>query len=315
MVVIHTAEDIIRAMDENPEWLEAVRARVLPREVLELPRRFEELRAVVEQLAATQNQMLATQNAILAEQAEMKVKQAEMLATQNQMLATQNRILAEQAEMKAEQAEMKAEQAEIKAEQAEIKATQNQMLATQNRILAEQAEMKAEQAEIKATQNQILATQKQHTATLAHLNGGEVERLLGKQIYGMLGSYPLRMRLVRVLRGYYWTHGMDRFNGALEKANDAGKISDVQHDRLIHTDFIASMRRRESPEILYIVIEASRKINRNDVDRAVRSRAAMQVAFDGAEVLAAVYGWEISDDDRRYADSNGATVFISTPEV
>ena len=217
MVIIHTAEDIIRAMDENPEWLEAVRARVLTREVLELPRRFEELRAVVEQMAATQNQMLETQ--------------------------------------------------------------------------------------------------KQHTATLAHLNGGEVERLLGKQIYGMLGGYPLRMRRVRVLRGYYWTHGMDRFNGALEEANDVGKISDDQHARLIHTDFIASMRRREGEEDVYIVIEASRKINRHDVDRAIRSRDAMQAAFDGAEALAAVYGWEISAEDRRYAESNGATVFISAPEI
>ncbi len=51
---ITTIEDIVRALDENPEWLEPLRARLLTRELLELPkilaefmaatkRRFEEI--------------------------------------------------------------------------------------------------------------------------------------------------------------------------------------------------------------------------------------------------------------------------------
>ena len=35
-------EDFIRVMDENPSWLEAVRSRVLTRELIELPARFAE---------------------------------------------------------------------------------------------------------------------------------------------------------------------------------------------------------------------------------------------------------------------------------
>ena len=37
---INTIEDLIRVLDENPEWLEALRARLLTRELLELPQRF-----------------------------------------------------------------------------------------------------------------------------------------------------------------------------------------------------------------------------------------------------------------------------------
>ena len=40
MVVVNTTEDFIRVMDENPSWLEAVRSRVLTRELIELPARF-----------------------------------------------------------------------------------------------------------------------------------------------------------------------------------------------------------------------------------------------------------------------------------
>ena len=37
---INSIEDLVRILDENPEWLEALRARLLTRELLELPQRL-----------------------------------------------------------------------------------------------------------------------------------------------------------------------------------------------------------------------------------------------------------------------------------
>ena len=42
MTTINNVEDLIRVLDENPQWLEILRARVLTREVLELPQRLAE---------------------------------------------------------------------------------------------------------------------------------------------------------------------------------------------------------------------------------------------------------------------------------
>lgn len=42
---ITTIEDLVRLLDENPEWLEAVRARLLTRELLELPQQLAEFAA------------------------------------------------------------------------------------------------------------------------------------------------------------------------------------------------------------------------------------------------------------------------------
>ena len=39
---IDTIEDLIRVLDDHPEWLEAMRARLLTRELLELPQRLAE---------------------------------------------------------------------------------------------------------------------------------------------------------------------------------------------------------------------------------------------------------------------------------
>ena len=42
LTTINTIEDLIKLLDEKPEWLEAVRARILTRELLELPQTLAE---------------------------------------------------------------------------------------------------------------------------------------------------------------------------------------------------------------------------------------------------------------------------------
>ena len=49
MATINTIEDLFRVLDENPRWLEALRARLLTRELLELPEKFAQFVAATEQ--------------------------------------------------------------------------------------------------------------------------------------------------------------------------------------------------------------------------------------------------------------------------
>lgn len=42
MAVINTVEDLIRLLDENPKWVEALRVRLLTCELIELPEKFAE---------------------------------------------------------------------------------------------------------------------------------------------------------------------------------------------------------------------------------------------------------------------------------
>lgn len=43
MTTINSIEDVMHALDENPAWLEAMRARILTRELLELPEKLAQL--------------------------------------------------------------------------------------------------------------------------------------------------------------------------------------------------------------------------------------------------------------------------------
>ena len=56
MTTINTVEDLIRVLDENPQWLEILRARILTREVLELPQRLAELAVASDQRAERHEQ-------------------------------------------------------------------------------------------------------------------------------------------------------------------------------------------------------------------------------------------------------------------
>ena len=54
MTTIHTIEDLIQVLDDHPEWMEALRSRLLPRELAELPQTFarftEEIRRFTEEM-------------------------------------------------------------------------------------------------------------------------------------------------------------------------------------------------------------------------------------------------------------------------
>ena len=89
MTTINNIEDLIRVLDENPQWAEALRARLLTRELLELPQvvaertarieeRMEELVGRMEELAGRMEE-LARSHAQLAEaMARMESRQDRM---------------------------------------------------------------------------------------------------------------------------------------------------------------------------------------------------------------------------------------------
>ena len=63
----------------------------------------------------------------------------------------------------------------------------------------------------------------------------------------------------------------------------------------------------------FMAVEASSKINRNDIDRVTRTKEALEIAFPETVTHAAVYGYEISDQDKTYAESQNVFVFFVRP--
>ena len=82
MTPINNIDDLVRILDEHPEWVEALRARLLSRELLELPEKFAEL----SQSVAEQAQTIA----------ELSQKVAELSQTVAELVATVSELVNEQ---------------------------------------------------------------------------------------------------------------------------------------------------------------------------------------------------------------------------
>lgn len=80
MTTINTMEDLMQLLDGNPEWLEAVRARVLTRELLELPELFRQQRAEFMQLTAEFARHREEFDRLLAEVAQLRADFAQLTA-------------------------------------------------------------------------------------------------------------------------------------------------------------------------------------------------------------------------------------------
>ena len=60
MNTIHTIEDLIQLLDEKPEWADAMRARLLSRELIELPERFTQFVAELNRFTEVANRRFDT---------------------------------------------------------------------------------------------------------------------------------------------------------------------------------------------------------------------------------------------------------------
>jgi len=78
MTTINSIEDLVRVLDEHPEWLEAVRTRLLTRELLELPQ-------TVARIEENQAELAKSQAALVSGHAQLAEALARLEARQDRM--------------------------------------------------------------------------------------------------------------------------------------------------------------------------------------------------------------------------------------
>ena len=67
MTTINTIEDLLQLLDDNPQWVEALRVRLLSRELIELPEKFAKFSATMEQFVRETNSFIAEMKSFRAE--------------------------------------------------------------------------------------------------------------------------------------------------------------------------------------------------------------------------------------------------------
>ena len=295
MVTIDTSEDIIRALQEDPDLLRQVQRAIMTDEVLALPNQFADMRQ-------TQNAALETQNRILAELADTRQTQNRILAeladtrqTQNSIIETQNRILADQEDMRQTQNRILAELADTRQTQNSIIETQNKILAeledtrqTQNGILAELADVRGDIRALHGMYRRQHDDFRNFRGAYAENAARKYDRLIARRIASARGH---RVRLTERI-SYE-----ERSDLLLVAENlDTSGIDESSWDTFPNADVILRVTERNRAETqFYIVVEASYTGARYDFKRTTDHAKLLRITT-GLEAYAIVAGVRLNQD-------------------
>ena len=306
---INTIEDLVRVLDENPEWLEALRTRLLTRELIELPRRFAEFAASVDQRFDEQGKVLDEHGKTLAEHTETLAEHGKTLAEHTVMLTEHGKVLdehgktlaehtvtlAEHGKVLDEHTVTLAEHGKVLAEHTVTLAEHTVMLTEQGKVLAEHTETLAEHGKMLVKHGEEIGEVKREVRLLrddvGDLKGPRAEEETGKDLDFI--AEQLGLTLTRVLT-------RDDLLALLPAQPLPNLPSKVRHS-FTKADFVAEAA-DESGETRYIAVEASYTVNGRDTDRAIRN-AGILTQLTGKAARAVVAGYRVDDRQRSVVES------------
>ena len=258
MIRIDTIEDLVRVLDDHPDWLEAVRTRLLSRELLELPSKFAsfvaETQAFREEMQTFVAETQAFRREMVAFVAEMKEFKAEMVA----FVAEMKEFVAEMKEFKAEMMEFKAEMTAFKADTTTFKADTTTFKTEMHDFVA------ATNRQFQSIRDDLGVLKGAHARNAAERNLGLIARSMG-----------LRQR--RVLDG---GELFDLASAAGADMSDDAIRSYVQADLVFEAE-------NEQGATEYVAVEVSYTANGRDTARAMRN-AGFLSRFTGSACRPAV---------------------------
>ena len=267
MTTIHTIEDLIRVLDENPQWAEALRARLLTRELLELPETVAALAATV---------------------AELSREFREFAKTTGDRLSS---LEEGQQELRTDVTELRTDVNELKIGQQELRADVNELKIGQQELRADVNELKIGQQELRTDVDDLKRGQARLQDDVGFIKG----RFIYDIVRGDAGVIASEM-------GFALTHSLTRADlmniTRLQETTDIPR-GDMQSFH--RADLIIQVTDSENRPH-YIAVEASFTVNGRDSRRALRN-AELITRFTGQPAHPALAGVRSDQDIRQLFES------------
>ena len=162
---------------------------------------------------------------------------------------------------------------------------------------------------IDATVTRLDTTVRRLDNTVGRLDGRDYEARLAKNLATIL-SQRIGLRRAQTIRS-----AVDRMppeiSAQLEDAVEENLISDSQGERITETDIIIRAQRKSDRAWIWIAVEASVSIHRDDIDRARQSADALAAVFAEPAIPVAV-GQRIAPPETQHAQAAAVHTTIVT---
>ncbi len=168
-------------------------------------------------------------------------------------------------------------------------------------------ELNATTARLESNVEELNATTTGLKSDVASLKGLALEVRMPKMVRSRL-SQELGLRHARMMTTLLQEMAPELAK-PVEDALDSGVISDEQEVRINATDVILRAQRKTDRSLVWVAVEASNTIDRNDIERVRQSANALGAVFQ-QDALAAVIGYRIHTRDQERADRAGVHTII-----
>ena len=171
-----------------------------------------------------------------------------------------------------------------------------------SQLKADVAELKADMVEVKSDVTGLKADMVEVKSGLGTLKGFALESLLHRRVRTLI-SQLLGLRATRIIQSGT-QEPLPELTNAVDVGADNGLISPQQENRVSDTDIIMQGLRRGNPIPVWVAIEASNKVDAEDIRRAKETADILGSLFEG-EFLAVVAGHSIDQPDLQRANATG----------
>jgi len=272
MDTINTIDDFLQVLDENPKWVEALRARLLSRQLIELPEKFAQFIEATDKRFENFEQRLDRFIEATDKRFEMLEQRFEMLDKRFEMLEQRFERLEQRLDRFIEATDKRFENLETR-----VQSIQNDVS-----ILKDAQVQNA--TRIQSIQNDLGMLKGAHARNAA------------------IGEAPH----IAQDMGFNWTTNLSQKNlWDLTKISDTSGIPTNELRSFHRADLIMEATGREG-ETCYIAVEISFTVNGRDTTRALRN-AGFLTKFTGKPAYAAVVG--LRRDDRVQDSIESGQVF------
>ena len=301
--------EFMAALDSNPEFREAVRSRLLTRELLELPQTVRELAETVRLQSETTNRRLdALETGQIETNRRLDALETGQIETNRRLEALEDGQLETNRRLEA----LEDGQLETNRRLGFLETTLHQFMEASKQFM-EASNQRYDKLD--ATLQQFIEATDQRFEKLESdvdgMRGDHLEMRLQGRIHSILGS-GRGIYGVRVIRATFPAGSAPEFIDRADEAAMDGIITQGQYGRIMNTDLIVCARRgRDFDQDLYVAVEVANQLDGDDIGRVVDSGAALALLFPHSEIMTAVYGRVISDIDLELAHKKGVDVFIT----
>ena len=297
MDTINTIDDFLQVLDENPKWVEALRARLLSRQLIELPEKFAQFIEATDKRFEMLEQRFENFEQRLDRFIEATDKRFEMLEQRFEMLEQRFEMLEQRLDRFIEATDKRFENLEQRFDRLEqrldrfIEATDKRFENLETRVQSIQDDVSI----LKDAQVQNATRIQSIQNDLGMLKGAHARN-------AAIGEAPH----IAQDMGFNWTTNLSQKNlWDLTKISDTSGIPTNELRSFHRADLIMEATGREG-ETCYIAVEISFTVNGRDTTRALRN-AGFLTKFTGKPAYAAVVG--LRRDDRVQDSIESGQVF------